>query len=96
MAEMLTRRFILHGKVQGVGCRAQVHEWALSIGSMSGYVKNLPDGRVEVCAHGQSWRVNDLEKALREKLLFPVEIEFVETTVLQEIEWPPGFVIRRS
>lgn len=96
MAEMLTRKFILHGIVQGVGCRAQVHEWADSIGSLSGYVKNLHDGTVEVCVHGQSWRVNDMEKALKEKLHHPVKVEFVECFEDICISWPPGFVIRRN
>jgi len=96
MAEHFTRRFVLHGKVQRVGCRSQVYEWADSIGSLSGYVKNLPEGTVEVFVHGQSWRVDDFEKALREKLLKPIQVEFVEVQELASISWPPGFVIRRS
>jgi acylphosphatase len=91
----LCKKFILHGKVQGVGCRYQVHEWALQIGSLSGYVKNLADGSVEVCVYGQSWRVKDFEEALRTKLMEPVRVEIVESEDLEQPQWPPGFVIRR-
>jgi acylphosphatase len=95
-AKELCKRFTIHGRVQGVGCRFQIQEWALQIGSLSGYVKNLADGKVEACVFGQSWRVLDFEKALREKLTPPVIVEWVESEDLDQPLWPPGFVIRRS
>ncbi len=63
--------------------------------SMRLQVKNLADASVEVCVYGQSWRVVDFEKALREKLLEPVKIDFIESEDLEQPQWPPGFVIRR-
>lgn len=39
------------GVVQGVGFRSLVHRYALKHG-IKGFVRNLPDGRVEICAQG--------------------------------------------
>ncbi len=48
------------GKVQGVFFRAYTKEKADSL-NLKGYVRNMPDGSVEVYAEGES---NDLEKLL--------------------------------
>lgn len=40
------------GAVQGVGFRAAVKRHAL-LHDIKGYVRNLPDGRVEICAQGK-------------------------------------------
>jgi len=45
---MQSFRFIVSGRVQGVYYRSYVQE-AASAEGFSGYVKNLPDGRVEAC-----------------------------------------------
>lgn len=39
------------GAVQGVGFRAAVKRHAI-LHHIKGYVRNLPDGRVEICAQG--------------------------------------------
>ena len=44
-------RILVHGKVQGVGFRAYTQRVAQSYG-LSGWVRNLPDGRVEILAEG--------------------------------------------
>jgi acylphosphatase len=44
-------RFLVSGKVQGVGFRASTQEQARRLG-LSGYVRNLDDGRVEILAAG--------------------------------------------
>jgi acylphosphatase len=41
------------GKVQGVFFRAAAHDQAESLG-LTGWVRNLPDGRVEILAEGKS------------------------------------------
>lgn len=48
---MTTKRFLIHGKVQGVSFRFHCREKALDLG-VKGYVRNLPDGSVEVLASG--------------------------------------------
>ncbi len=44
-------RILVSGVVQGVGFRAYTQRVAESLG-LSGWVRNLPDGRVEVLAEG--------------------------------------------
>ncbi len=58
------RRFILSGRVQGVGFRWFVQDIA-SFEGLSGWVTNLPDGRVEVWAEGESDAVERLERQIR-------------------------------
>ncbi len=47
-------RAVASGRVQGgVGYRASVHRGGISmIGGVAGYVKNLPNGTVEIIAEG--------------------------------------------
>ncbi len=47
------------GKVQGVFFRDTTRKKASSLG-LSGYVKNLPDGRVEIVAEGGREKIEDL------------------------------------
>jgi acylphosphatase len=47
----VTTRFVVSGVVQGVGFRWFVARHARALG-LSGYARNLPDGRVEVVADG--------------------------------------------
>ncbi len=56
------------GKVQGVGFRASVLQLARGY-EITGYVKNLPDGRVELAARGESNEVNDFLVAIRQSHL---------------------------
>lgn len=49
----------LEGIVQGVGMRNYVKKQADELG-ISGYVKNLPDGRVEVFAEGEEEKLKEL------------------------------------
>ena len=46
---MSTARFLVHGRVQGVGFRWFVSRQAQTLG-VTGYVRNLVDGSVEVLA----------------------------------------------
>lgn len=53
------RRFLVTGRVQGVFFRASTRDIAVPL-SLTGYVKNLPDGKVEVVACGQSDAIDKL------------------------------------
>lgn len=48
-----TRHFLISGQVQGVGFRAAAADHARRL-SLDGWVRNRPDGRVEVAARGAS------------------------------------------
>ena len=48
----MTSRFVVSGLVQGVGFRWFVARHARALG-LSGYARNLPDGRVEGVAAGE-------------------------------------------
>lgn len=56
----------VHGHVQGVGFRWWTRSRALELG-LSGYAKNLADGRVEVVAEGDEGSVDKLKKLLEEQ-----------------------------
>ena len=60
---MPASRFMVTGKVQGVFFRASTREQAERFG-LSGYARNLPDGRVEVLAVGEEGAIAALERWL--------------------------------
>lgn len=53
------------GWVQGVFFRDQTQKWANSL-SVTGWVRNLKDGRVEVMAEGDKEKVEDLISQLKQ------------------------------
>lgn len=57
-------RFLVSGRVQGVGFRAFVRRQALRLG-LRGSAANLADGRVEVIVLGTDDAIDRLEQALR-------------------------------
>jgi len=56
---MVCKRILVHGKVQGVFFRASTKEKAEELG-LTGEVRNLPDGGVEVVACGDAAQVERL------------------------------------
>ena len=57
------RRWLIEGRVQGVGFRAHARRHAQALG-LVGSARNLPDGRVEVIAHGMPSALDELQVAL--------------------------------
>lgn len=57
-------RCLVAGRVQGVFFRAATREQALRYG-LTGYARNLPDGRVEVMVCGEPDQVGQLREWLR-------------------------------
>ena len=58
------RRFVVTGRVHGVGFRWFTHDAATREG-VDGWVRNLPDGRVEAEIEGDIEAVDRVEAALR-------------------------------
>jgi acylphosphatase len=61
----VARRCVIGGRVQGVGFRYFTHDVAVREG-VTGWVRNLPDGRVEALLEGESEAVTRVERALRQ------------------------------
>lgn len=63
MDRRAAKRWLVEGRVQGVGFRYFVREKAAKLG-LTGWVRNLGDGRVEVYAAGKPDKLSDLAAAL--------------------------------
>ncbi|MGD0491471.1 MAG: acylphosphatase [Steroidobacteraceae bacterium] len=61
--QRVTRRFRIVGKVQGVYFRHSTRAEAERLG-LAGYARNLPDGSVEVLAHGPAEAAEELSRWL--------------------------------
>ena len=62
-AIVMVQHFLIKGRVQGVGFRWFVQREAAELG-LRGWVKNTPDGHVEVLAAGEPDQLEDLQLAL--------------------------------
>lgn len=61
---MTARRWLVTGRVQGVGFRNYIQKHARKLG-ITGYAKNLADGQVEVHAVGDSSTLDSLSGYVR-------------------------------
>lgn len=60
----VARRYTISGRVQGVGFRFFTEDAARREG-LHGWVRNLPDGRVEIAAEGDAEAVDRFERHVR-------------------------------
>jgi acylphosphatase len=81
----VARRFVVSGRVQGVGFRYFTQDVARREG-LTGLVRNLLDGRVEVLAEGDVASLTRLERAIRQG---PSRAR-VERVEVDSVD-PPGF-----
>lgn len=85
---MPTRRYLVSGRVQGVGFREATRQRARELG-VDGHARNLADGRVEVLAHASDALLAQLESFLwrgpPHARVDAVEVAEVDVPV------PPGF-----
>ena len=64
------RRWLVHGRVQGVGYRYFAQRMASELG-LTGYARNLDNGSVEVYAAGTPDRLSDFAGRLRQGRVGP-------------------------
>jgi acylphosphatase len=88
---MAARRFLISGRVQGVGFRYFAERSAYQTG-VTGWARNLDDGRVEVYANGTAAQLDDFEARLRIGPRFS-DVRSVEATEVAVLELS-GFHIR--
>jgi acylphosphatase len=84
-------RYIVRGRVQGVGYRYFVLRQADVLG-VAGFARNRADGSVEVVAEGSDEALSDLERRLREGPAFAA-VEGVEREAIAP-RGDAGFHIR--
>ena len=78
----MTRRYIVSGRVQGVGFRWFVEREARTIG-VGGWVRNNDDGTVEVLASGTGEQLSRLRQTLKQG---PRAARVDEVQELNEVE----------
>jgi acylphosphatase len=91
MGAIKARRFLISGRVQGVGYRYFAERSAQETG-VTGWARNLDDGRVEVHANGTEARLDDFEGRLRQGPRF-ADVRSVESSEAAVLELN-GFRIR--
>lgn len=64
MSDLASVQVIVYGRVQGVFFRAFASRRAKEL-SLAGYVRNLPDGTVEVYAEGERKQLEELISLLK-------------------------------
>jgi acylphosphatase len=64
MADMVSLQAVVRGHVQGVFYRASVESWAEEL-KLAGYVRNRPDGTVEVRVEGERQKLEKLVEHLK-------------------------------
>ena len=89
---MVARRYVITGRVQGVGFRWFTHDTARREG-VHGWVRNLADGSVEVIAEGDQPAVDRLEAAVR-RGPSSAHVERFDVEELAPTGRPAGFEIR--
>ncbi len=84
MSAQLTLKIFVSGRVQGVGYRWFARENAQDL-ELTGYVKNLPDGDVEVVAQGREEKVLEFTALLRQGPSFSKVIDLNILDLTEEI-----------
>lgn len=93
MESQTAKRYLIEGRVQGVFYRVSTQKKASELG-ITGWVRNLADGRVEVQAYGTAQQLTALENWLWQG---PPNAQ-VERVENETIEWQvcEGFTVRSS
>jgi len=93
---MLGVHLFISGRVQKVGFRFLTKMKAKELG-LSGWVRNLPDGRVETVIVGDKEKVDEIVKWLHQgSPLARVDSIEVKDKVIKEDPFDSNFTIRRA
>ncbi len=82
MQEKMGIHCFVSGKVQGVWFRASTQDRAKELG-LTGWARNLPDGRVEVMAYGRFEQLHELYEWLKQG----PELARVSDVTREEVAW---------
>jgi len=86
------RRYVVSGRVQGVFYRASAETTARRL-DLTGWVRNLPDGGVELVACGEEAKLGELEQWLWQG---PPHARVEQVTIQDvEVQAYAGFSMRR-
>ena len=80
---MTARQVFYEGRVQGIGFRYRTRQIATGF-DVTSWVRNLPDGRVELLAAGEEGEVTDFLQAIQESEL----ASFIRNHAVHEIPPP--------
>ena len=83
---MIAKRIFFTGRVQGVGFRFTARR-AASRRQLTGFVRNLPDGTVEMLAQGRSEDIDDCIQDLKEYFA-----GYLKETSIEEIPPDPRYI----
>ena len=89
----MIRRYFASGTVQGVGFRHHARREALRLG-LTGWIRNLSDGRVEAVAAGLAEQLDAFERFLRQGPPGASVTSLQALDVPDEAELAPAFEIR--
>ncbi|MFA6003814.1 MAG: acylphosphatase [Elusimicrobiota bacterium] len=89
---MTRQRFVVSGRVQGVGFRWFVHDCAENLG-LRGWVRNLSDGTVEAEAEGRPQDLAELFRRLQSGPGGTAQVDKVEAALLPPEGGKPHFDI---
>ena len=88
----MTERILFSGQVQGVGFRWTTERIASRL-TLRGFVRNLPDGRVEAVVAGSAADIQQLIDKLQEQ--FGSGIAGIQRKTLEHANEFTGFMIRQ-
>jgi len=91
---MIAKRVIFEGRVQGVGFRYTVKDLARGF-EVCGWVKNLPDGSVELQVTGEADEVADFIREIAEESPVAANIKNHRIDTIPPLEKCTGFRIER-
>jgi acylphosphatase len=91
---MLAKRVIFEGRVQGVGFRYTVKDLSRGF-EVCGWVRNLPDGSVELQVMGESGEVESFLKEIAEESPVAHHINKLTAEKIPLLENCRGFRIER-